>query len=83
MDMNVVMVLNRYNIEDEVMACMARSKVKYQQLKMLTVEDLEGFGIRDNRLREEMIQDFQLLESQDDFLREYAYLVYPDKKRLY
>lgn len=65
-----MMVLNRFPLSEEIVANFGLYQIRYSQLKGLEREDLIKLGINDNKLQEEMLEEFQCLEGQEQTLRE-------------
>ncbi|KAG5672450.1 hypothetical protein PVAND_002577 [Polypedilum vanderplanki] len=63
-DMSLMLVLNRFPLSDEVIANFSLFQIKYNQLSSLQREDLIKLGISDNKLQDEMIEEFKNLEGQ-------------------
>lgn len=68
MDPNLLMVLNSFQLEDEILERFAGSGIKFSQLAGLINEDLAMLGINDEKLQEEMLRDFRNLEGQEPYL---------------
>lgn len=64
------MVLNRFNLSEEVISNFGLYAVRYSQLKSLDREDLVKLGINDNKLQDEMLEEFQHLHGQEPTLKE-------------
>jgi hypothetical protein len=63
-EFNLLMVLNRFPLNDDVIANFAQYQITYAQLKTMNREDLKKMGIHDNRLQEEMLCEFKQLQSE-------------------
>jgi hypothetical protein len=65
-----MMLLNRFRLSEEIIANFGLYQIKYSQLKSLEREDLIKLGISDNKLQEDMLEVFQVLEGQDTTFNE-------------
>lgn len=65
-----MMVLNRFNLSEDVISNFGLYQIRYSQLKALDREDLIKLGINDNKLQEEMLEEFQHLHGQEPTLKE-------------
>jgi hypothetical protein len=65
-----MMVINRFSLSEEVVANFGLYQIRYSQLKGLEREDLIKLGVSDNKLQEQMLEEFQLLDGQEPTLRE-------------
>lgn len=65
-----MMVLNRFNLSEEIIANFGLYQIRYSQLKALDREDLIKLGISENKIQEEMLEEFQHLGGQEPTLRE-------------
>lgn len=65
-----MMVLNRFPLSEDIVSNFGLYQIRYSQLKGLEREDLIKLGISDNKLQEEMLEEFQLLDGQEPTLRE-------------
>jgi hypothetical protein len=68
MDPNLLMVLNSFQLENEILERFAASGIKFSQLAGLINEDLAMLGVHDEKLQDEMLRDFRNLEGQEPFL---------------
>jgi hypothetical protein len=69
-EVNLMMLLNRFRLSEEIIANFGLYQIKYSQLKSLEREDLIKLGISDNKLQEDMLEVFQVLEGQDTTFNE-------------
>lgn len=69
-DMNLMLVLNRFPLSDAIIGNFGLYQIKYSQLSSLAREDLLKLGIEDNKLQDEMLEEFQQLEGQEVSLKE-------------
>ncbi|CRK91903.1 CLUMA_CG005523, isoform A [Clunio marinus] len=67
MEPNLLMILNGYQLEKEVLERFAAAGIKYSQLAGLSSEDLTLLGITDNKLQENMLLNFKSLEAQEPY----------------
>ena len=65
-----MMVLNRFPLSENIVSNFGLYQIRYSQLKGLEREDLIKLGVSDNKLQEEMLGEFQLLDGQEPTLRE-------------
>lgn len=68
--MNLMLVLNRFPLSDTIIGNFGAFHINYHQLKSLNRDDLEKLGIHDNRLQDEMLEEFGHLEGQESTLKE-------------
>lgn len=61
------MILNGYQLDKEVLERFAGYGIKYNQLAALSAEDLALLGITDNKLQEDLLNDFKTLEGQETY----------------
>lgn len=68
--MNLMLVLNRFPLSDTIIGNFGAFQINYPQLKSLHRNDLIKLGILDNKLQDEMLEEFKLLEGQESTLKE-------------
>jgi hypothetical protein len=69
-DMNLMLVLNRFPLSDTIIGNFGLYQIKYTQLASLQRNDLIKLGIDDNKLQDEMLEEFQTLEGQEICIKE-------------
>lgn len=69
MEPNLLMILNGFQLSNEVMERFAASGIRYSQLASLSHEDLSQLGISDRTLQDDILLEFQSLLGQDPHLR--------------
>lgn len=67
--MNLMLVLNRFPLSDTIIGNFGSFNITYPQLKSLCRDDLEKLGISDNKLQDEMLEEFAHLEGQEGTLK--------------
>lgn len=64
-----MVALNKWVLTDETVGKFGRYGIKYAQLGSLSRADLIKLGIKDNKMQDEMLEDFSQLEGQDPTLQ--------------
>lgn len=70
LDMNLMLILNRFPLSDQMIGNFGKYNITYNQLKSLSRTDLVKLGIEDNKLQDEMLEEFANLEGQESTLKE-------------
>jgi hypothetical protein len=68
--MNLMLALNRFPLSDVIIGNFGLFQIQYSQLSSLVRDDLLKLGITDNKLQDEMLEEFSLLEGQEVSLKQ-------------